>query len=258
MLEKLITKWWFYVIVLLIAFVPSITQKSVPPEQTPLIIQEVLQNPLVYKYSVFFPVSKILLIILIAGPLILKNSFRRLFSIFFVILMSIVAIFQNISLETQFGYAILLGNIIIQGIVIITWIYEIKVQKNDFSKINITWWKILCLLLGFFAFWMPSKNGFMHFSFIDLFINEAGLTYCMITPVALSVLLLYYPDVNKVSLRVTALVGLYFGIMNIFTWFVLNAEFWWMGVLHLPLLINSIIGLVCSRSIKSMDSYNTE
>jgi len=172
--------------------------------------------------------------------------------------MSIVAIFQNISLETQFGYAILLGNIIIQGIVIITWIYEIKVQKNDFSKINITWWKILCLLLGFFAFWMPSKNGFMHFSFIDLFINEAGLTYCMITPVALSVLLLYYPDVNKVSLRVTALVGLYFGIMNIFTWFVLNAEFWWMGVLHLPLLINSIIGLVCSRSIKSMDSYNTE
>jgi cyanate permease len=54
MLEKAITKWWFYVIVLLIAFIPSITQKSVPPEQTPLIIQEVLQNPLAYKYSIFF------------------------------------------------------------------------------------------------------------------------------------------------------------------------------------------------------------
>jgi hypothetical protein len=172
--------------------------------------------------------------------------------------MSIVAIFQNISLETQFGYAILLGNIIIQGLVIITWIYEIKVQKNDFSKINITWWKILCLLLGFFAFWMPSKNGLMHFSFIDLFINEAGLTYCMITPVALSVLLLYYPDVNRVTLRVTAFVGLYFGIMNMLTWFVLNTEFWWMGVLHLPLLMNSIIGLICSRAIKVRTSYSTE
>jgi len=89
-------------------------------------------------------------------------------------------------------------------------------------------------------------------------IIKAGLTYCMITPVALSVLLLYYPDVNRVTLRVTAFVGLYFGIMNMLTWFVLNTEFWWMGVLHLPLLMNSIIGLICSRAIKVRTSYSTE
>jgi len=162
-----------------------------------------------------------------------------------------VAIFQNVSLETQFGYVILIGNILVQMLVIISWIYEIKIQKNDFSKLQLNWWKILCILLGLFAFWMPAKNGMMHFSISDLLMNEAGLTYCMITPIALAIMLLYFPGINKVTLRITSFVGLYFGVMNLITWFLLNKEFWWMGILHFPLFIVSLIGLILSKSIKS-------
>ena len=252
MIEKAIKKWWFYVIVLLLAFIPSITQKTVSPDKISLIIKEVLQNPLAYKIKFLFPIAKIILILIILGPIIWKNSFKKTFALLFSSLMMIITIFQNISLETQFGYAILLGNILILMVVTIFWIYEIKVQKNDFSKLQINRWKMICLFLGFFAFWMPAKNGFLHFSVRDILMNKAGLTYCMITPVVLAILLLYFPNINKATLRVTAFIGLYFGIMNMITWFVITKEFWWIGVLHLPLLVISFTGLILSKSMSSI------
>jgi len=256
MFENAIKKWWFYVFALILAFIPSITQKSVPPDQIPLLIKEVLQNPLAYRFPIFFPIVKILIISILVGTLFFKDTFKKVFPLFFIILLAVISVFQNISLNTQFGYALLLGNLLIQGLVVFSWIYEIRVQHNKYSKINIKWWKIVCLILGFFAFWMPASNGLMRFSLIDFFINEAGLTYCMITPVILSFLFLYYPNVNKVTLRITSIAGLYFGIMNMITWFVLNTEYWWMGVIHLPLLINSMIGLILSIKIKARTSYN--
>lgn len=250
-MEKLIKKWWFYVIALIIAFIPPITQEAASYEKTTLIIKEVLQNPLAYKIELLYPLTKIILILMVLGPIIFKNKFRRIFPSLFILLMLGVAIFQNISLETRFGYVILLGNILIQALVIISWIYEIKIQKNDFSKFQFNWWKILCLALGLFAFWMPARDGMMHFSISDLIMNEAGLTYCMITPVALAIMLLYFPNINKVTFRITSFVGLYFGVMNLITWFLLDKEFWWMGVLHFPLFIVSLIGVIVSKSIKS-------
>ena len=57
MIEKISSKWWFYFVALLIAFVPPITQKSISPEQTSLVIKEVLQNPIIHKAEIFYPVS---------------------------------------------------------------------------------------------------------------------------------------------------------------------------------------------------------
>ena len=94
---------------------------------------------------------------------------------------------------------------------------------------------------------MPALNGKMYFSLKDLIMNESGLTYCMVTPIILSILLLYYPRINGITLRITSFVGLLFGILNMITWFILNTNFWWMGILHLPLLIISCVGLVLSK-----------
>jgi hypothetical protein len=199
---------------------------------------------------------KILIILILSCTLFFKDIFKKVFPLFFIILLTVIAVFQNISLDTQFGYALLLGNLLIQGLVVISWIYEFRVQYNKYSKIKLTWWKIFCLILGIFAFWMPASNGLMRFSLSDFFINEASLTYCMITPVILSFLFLYFPNVNKVTLRITSFVGLYFGIMNMLTWFLLNAAYWWMGIIHLPLLITSLIGLILSTKIETKTSCN--
>ena len=81
------------------------------------------------------------------------------------------------------------------------------------------------------------------FSITSLFTNGAMLTYCMVTPILLFLLISAYPRVNVVTFRITSFVGLLYGIMNMINWFILNNEFWWLGVLHLPLFLLAIIAL---------------
>jgi len=254
LLEKIIRKWWFYVFCILLLFIPSIVQQQVSSEKASLIVQEVMQNPLIYKVKEFFPIAKLLIVLLLIGGFIWNNMFIRPFSILVSILLTFIMIFQNISLDTSFGYVILLGNILLQLVVILSWINEIRVCKNDFSKPILHFWNIIIFILAFISFWMPTQYGKMYFSIKDLFMNESGLTYCMVTPIIISILLLYYPNVNKMTLRITAFVGFLFGILNMITWFILNTDFWWMGIVHLPLLIISFIGLILSK--KHVHNFN--
>ena len=67
------------------------------------------------------------------------------------------------------------------------------------------------------------------------------------TPVYVGLLTLYYPKVNMVTLRVTSLVGLSIDIANMFNNFLMRpSKNWWNGVLHIPLLVISLYGLILS------------
>jgi hypothetical protein len=74
--------------------------------------------------------------------------------------------------------------------------------------------------------------------------NEAGLTYCMMTPVILAVLTLYHPRVNPAVMRVSAFVGILFGLVNMIVWFFVFPSGWWMGVLHVPLITIAAYGFI--------------
>jgi hypothetical protein len=90
-----------------------------------------------------------------------------------------------------------------------------------------------------------NQEGYVQFAVnTRILYNESGVTYCMITPLILGVLLLFSKGVYKPTFSVIAYTGLIFGILNMITWFGLMSENWWMGVLHLPLLILSFFGLV--------------
>jgi len=250
-MDSLSKKWWFYLILIAVGFVPSVTQKPVDPQQTSLIIQDVLQKPLIYEIPAIFPLVKIALAFFMITAAVYGSGFKKGFHYLVIILLAGIAVFQNISFETRFGYAVVLGNILIQLAVVIFWIYEAGAGKNEYRiESRISWWKIICLILGFFAFWMPAGEGVMGFYPADILMNEAMVTYCMVTPVLLAFLFLFYPKINIPVLRVMSFVGLYYGILNMMTWFWMNTEFWWMGVVHLPLLINSAAGLIVSLRIK--------
>jgi hypothetical protein len=80
-----------------------------------------------------------------------------------------------------------------------------------------------------------------------LFTNAAGLAFCMMAPVYLAILTLYYPKVNIAILRVTSLLGIIIGFWNMLVNFVINLDFlWWNGVLHLPLVFISICAFILS------------
>jgi hypothetical protein len=68
----------------------------------------------------------------------------------------------------------------------------------------------------------------------------------MMTPVYLAILTVYHPRVNLPVLRATSLVGVVVGLGNMWFEIVLKPVYWWMGVLHIPLLSISSYGLVLS------------
>jgi hypothetical protein len=92
------------------------------------------------------------------------------------------------------------------------------------------------------------------FNIIYLLTNEAGLTFCMMTPVYISLLILHYPRINLVTLIVTSLVGTIIGIYNILTNFIMFPSLlWWNGILHLPLILISVYGLIISLRKKMIE-----
>lgn len=61
------------------------------------------------------------------------------------------------------------------------------------------------------------------------------------------VLLIFIDGVDRRTLAMISFVGLAFGLVNLVVWFGLRPQDWWMGVLHLPLAITAVFGLIESR-----------
>ncbi len=69
----------------------------------------------------------------------------------------------------------------------------------------------------------------------------------MMTPLYISLLILYHPRINIVTLRITSLVGAMIGFYNTLTNFIIfPGLLWWNGILHLPLISISMYGLIIS------------
>lgn len=75
-----------------------------------------------------------------------------------------------------------------------------------------------------------------------------GLTFCMTTPVFLCLLTLFYPRINEPAYKITAFVGIIYGVLNMPLLF--SPYTVWMGVLHFPLLFISIYALILPRILK--------
>lgn len=252
-LESLTSKWWVYLILLILSFIPSYASKGYSPEDTSNLIEAVLSNPIIYNNTSLFTIAKIIPVVIIFIIMYKPKIGSRIFSLYVAILMFIVGLFQNMSYTEKYGFTILIGNIVLVFLVGIVWIWECIVQKNNFQSKNKKDWRYILILFSFFAYWYPVSSVISpNFTLQALFTNEAGLTYCMITPVILTILILHFPRVNPVVLRVTSFVAFIFAVMNMLTWFVLNLSMWWMGVVHIPLLVTSITGLILAQKKHSI------
>ena len=70
----------------------------------------------------------------------------------------------------------------------------------------------------------------------------------MMTPVVLAVLTLYDPTTNRTVLRISSFAGMLLGAVNMIVWFVVEPWGWWMGVLHLPLIVISVYAFVLAHA----------
>jgi hypothetical protein len=239
-------RWWLYLILLVLFFIPSFASRNFDPRDSMDLIGQVLSNPLIYAYPVLMPVAKAIPLLLIAGLLLFGNRVRRAFNIYIALLYIALAIFQTTGNTDDYGFVVLTGNLVLLLVVGILWVWEAIVQRNDFTPRKIQLWRWWVVPVAAVAFLAPVNASTMtpDFNAVRMLTNEAGLTACMMTPVVLAVLTLYHPTVNNAVLRVSSFLGMLLGAINMIVWFGVERWGWWMGVMHIPLLLISIYGFV--------------
>ena len=250
-LDYLTRKWWFFLLLILLQFVPSYASKGFDPAETGLVTGEILSNALAYDYPSLFPIFKIIPVILIVSTIFLKNAATGVFSVYAGITYLLFAFLQSVAVTEKYGLGIIAGNFIMFSLVAVFWFWEAFVQKNDFSSPKRVGWRYWVVPLAFLAFWYPLtiSEGSMipDFNPIGILTNGAGLAFCLMTPVYIAVLTLYHPRINLATLRVTSLVGIIIAFYNVLVNFIFFfSTMWWNGVLHIPLLTISAYGLVLS------------
>ncbi len=249
-LEEVTRKWWFLIIFILAgSVIPPITTKSYDPTQTSQVIMYILRHSLLTYCAPLYPIFKIIPILLVLGLIILGNRISRVFSLYVGITYILFAILQGVAITDKYGIGIITGNVILMILIAIFWFWEAYIAKNDFTPRKIPLVRYWVVPFAILAFWYPINPTTLgpDFNVVYLFTNAAGLAFCTMTPVYLSILAIYYPKVNIATLRVTSLLGLIIGFWNMIANVVVNPSVvWWNGTLHIPLVLISIYALILS------------
>lgn len=247
-LDKMTRRGWFFLLFFLIQFIPPYASKGYKfPEDWSNVIFHALGNAIVYKHPEIYPVFKVIPIILLIGIFVFRNKVARLFAIYVSISYVLFAFGQSIAVTEKYGVSICTINVVMFLVVAAFWAWEAVVLRNDFTWVKPSLWRYWVVPLAVLAFWAPKCRGRPDFDVVDLFTNGAGLAFCMMTPVYVGLLSLYWPRVNISALRVTSLVGIIIGWYNMQANFIMAPSTkWWNGILHIPLLAISIYGLIIS------------
>lgn len=241
-IENSTRKWWFYFVIFLVQFLPPYPIRGMTSSQdVNRLVEEVLSHALVLSWRSFYPVFKVVPLVLLC-LLVVSPASKPFFRLFVTFHYFILAFLQNIALLSDRGLSMLTSNVVMVTLVALSFLGELLTPKTSFSFGRFNWKKGLLVGMAIFAFLYPVDPVSLQprFRVEDVFTNVSGLTFCMMTPFYLVILLLSYPGVNLVTLRVTGLVGAIIGGYNVYLNFILDLpRFWWNGILHLPLLFIS-------------------
>lgn len=252
-LEILTQKWWFYLIAIVLFFLPSYSLLPFDPGKTSELIAAVLSKPLIYSIPELMPFFKLIPALLILVLFIWGDKLTRLFDMYAAITIFIFALLQNMAVTQAFGFAVLTGNVIVYSLVALTWFWEARIKATVLTFRRLPIWRYWVVPVAFLAFWFPVNAETLgpDLSLPQLLSNSAGLTLCMMLPVYLAILTLCHPAINRNVLRITSFAGIVTAGLNVLQWFFLAYQPW-MGIMHLPLLTISLYGLILSGKREPM------
>jgi len=250
-LELVTRKWWFLLFFILFGtIVPPFVTKGFDPSKIGEIIPYLLSHALIklcpLPLYIFFKIVPIVLIFIL---ILYGNKISRVFSLYVGVTYLLFAVLQGIAITDKYGFGIVTGNFILMLIVAFFWFWEVFANKNNLTSQKLPIIRYWVVPLAFLAFWYPLNLESMKpdFNLAYLFTNPAGLAFCMMTPVYLGILTLYYPKVNIATFRVTSLLGIFIGFWNMVVNFLIKPDIlWWNGILHFPLVFISMYALILS------------
>lgn len=249
MLER--KKLLFLIFLLLSFFISPLTSVSVPAEERSLVIRDVLiQTSVAFLW--FSPVVHIAVVILFITLLQFGSRVGRIADAFFGFLFIFLAISNHVAVTESYGFTVIIGNLIPIFIVGLFWLWEALKPQNDYVFQRLPLWRYWVLPFAFLSFWSPINVDLSpNFSPLLLLTSQFGVMYCPTTPVIIALLTLIYPHVNKFLLLVTSLVGFIMGLFNAISLFTMPGYTLWNFILHIPLILIPIYGLLITKIVKN-------
>ena len=242
-------RWWFFVGVIGLSYIlVPFASKNFSITRFMSILRTTLGNSFYYSCKPAFPFFQVIAIIMFLSLVFFRTKMSRIFCIYAAVCYLLFNV-QNIAVTEKYGLSIVTYNIFAFNLIAASWAWEAVAGRNDFSKIRQPYWKYIVVAAAVFAFWLPisPKTGGPDFKLTYFLTSGSALTFCLMTPVFMAVLIFFYPTVNFVTLRVTGLIGTFIGLANVIPKLILRMySTWWDGFLHLPLLILSLLGMVLS------------
>jgi len=254
-LDYLINKWWFYVILIVLSFIiPTYASKGYNYNETGKFMYDILSTVL-SPYRFLQPVFHIATVIIIILVIVLKNKMTRIFN-FYVALNYFLAVFlQNITLNPTYGFVILGSNMFMILLPAFFWLIEGVIKRNNFAEITKFIPRYWVVPLAILAFWFPIGSSLLpSFDPILLLYSDFGLAVCLITPVFLALMSLYHPNYNVATVRMTSFTGIFFAIYNMINPFTNIGLYWWLLVLHIPLLSISLYCFILTLKRKEVEN----
>jgi len=237
-----------FIVLFLCIFLPPITSKPFPPQETPLVIRDVIiQTTYLWLSPIVHAATIILLIALYRhGPKI-----GRIADAYFGILFLFFAFSQNIALTENYGLAVVTGNLVLVLIVGLFWMWEVFRPRNEYVFQRLPLWRYWVIPFSILAFWFPlNPDASPNFSPLLLLTSSFGVQVCPTAPVVIAILTLIYPRVNRYILTVTSFVSLLIGLFNVMSLFVMPGYTLYVLILHTPLIFISIYGLLIPMVVK--------
>lgn len=246
--------WWFLLLLLLPQLLPPFAAKGYPPGEWGAVNAYIITHPVKVSYTGFYPLFQVIPLGLLIAAFVFRHKVSRWFNIYVAVSYVLIAFLQSITLSGPRGLSICTANLITFLLLAGLWIRESIHPQNQIDLRKNSIWQYWPLLLALIAFWGPVNPQTLlpDFKPLHLLTSGSGLSFCLGTPLYLAILILSFPQVNKTLLACTAFVGMYLGFSNLVLEFVIYPNWWWIGVLHFPLVILSLYGLY--RVVHQSDS----
>ena len=264
-MDYLTSKRRFYVLLYVLGFLVLLPYSSKGyswHEMWDVIKEVVVYNAIIYRLvDLAWPSAllHILALVLIIAIVVWGERAARVFNIYMFIIYLMIAIGQGIGISKRYGLIILTGNIALTLLIAFSWGWECFVNRNRFRRKFLALKRSWLIPLAIWAYWSPPEPFKLDPTY--LLIGYFGTSYCFTTPVVLTLMSLYHPDVNEPVMRLTAFLGLIFGLYNVIPPLIyltlgtyIEEAIWRGTILHLPLLITSIYALILT--IKNLTRRN--
>ena len=232
------TGWLLPLAIMVVMFaVPSVRGGAmIDFQQIPELIKDVLMQPWSETVPALLPVAKIALLAVAIVGIVGIGPYSKVVLGYYAAILAIIAVFQNTA-TLPGGVAIILGNTVAQLVVVVVCVLGIRHTTTAAPFRRERLWLLPLILWAWLCPFATDAGVVVPGGWTDVLTNGAGVTYCMVTPVIAGTMALRSSAYGRTTRAIVGWLGTIFGLLNMMTWFAINPESWWMGILHVPLLV---------------------